>query len=274
MKELTLQEIKDIELEILIHFDDFCRKNDLKYYLAYGTLLGAIRYKGFIPWDDDIDVLMPREDYLRLLKIYKDSDKYKLYAYEKDKKMIIPYAKICDTETFKDEFGYNSEVELGIDIDIFPLDYWADDLEEAKREVKKISRDMFCLGLTKLKKPDSVNPAKRFVKGIVMRYCRLRGSEHYVKKIIAASYKHEQNGSRYIGTKSWCVYKERNIIPSEAFSEGVDIEFEGRMIPAPIGYDTYLTCLYGDYLPEPPKEKQKTHHYFSAYKKQSGSPQT
>ena len=256
MKELSLQEVKDIEFEILEHFDDFCKKNDLTYYLAYGTLLGAIRYKGFIPWDDDVDVLMPREDYLKLLKIYTDSEKYKLLAYEKDKKVMFPYGKICDMETYKEEFGYESDIKLGLDIDIFPLDYWDDDIKKAKKESKKINRYMLFLNISKLKKPDSINPVKRFAKGIVMRYCKLRGSEHYVKKIIAAAYKPKQNGSRYIGTKSWCVYKERNIIPARAFSEGTETEFEGRMIPAPAGYDEYLTCLYGDYLPEPPKEKQ------------------
>lgn len=268
MKELSLQEIKDIEFDILVHFDDFCKKNQLRYYLAYGTLLGAIRYKGFIPWDDDIDVLMPREDYLKLLKIYRDSEKYKLLAYEKDRQLMFPYAKICDMETYKDEFSYESNIELGLDIDIFPLDYWDNDLEKAKREAKKINRDMFCLGLTKLKEPDSIHPVKRFVKNIVMRYCKLRGSEYYVKKIIAKAYRPEQKGSQYIGTKSWCVYGERNIIPSEAFAEMTEVAFEGRMIPAPAGYDAYLTCLYGDYLPEPPKEKQKTHHVFNAYRKQ------
>ena len=76
----------------------------------------------------------------------------------------------------------------------------------------------------------------------------------------------EQRGSRYMGTKTWCVYGERNIVPAEAFSDGVEIEFEGEKFFAPVGYDAYLTCLYGDYLPEPPKEKQKTHHSFKAYR--------
>jgi lipopolysaccharide cholinephosphotransferase len=139
-------------------------------------------------------------------------------------------------------------------------------LEKAKREAKNINKDMFSLGLTKLKKPDSVNPLKRFIKGIVIRCCKLHGSEYYVKRIIEKANRPEQKGSRYIGTKSWCVYGERNIIPSDAFSDVTEVEFEGRMIPAPKGYDAYLTCLYGDYLPEPPKEKQKTHHVFNAYK--------
>ena len=76
----------------------------------------------------------------------------------------------------------------------------------------------------------------------------------------------EQRGSRYMGTKTWCVYGERNIVPAEAFSDGIEIAFEDGTFFAPVGYDAYLTCLYGDYLPEPPKEKQKTHHSFKAYR--------
>ncbi len=268
MEELSLQELKEIELEILKMFHSFCEENHLQYYLAYGTLLGAVRYKGFIPWDDDVDVLMPREDYNRFLNIFTDTDQYHLIAFERNPAALFPYAKICDMTTRKEETGYRNDVPLGIDIDIFPLDHWADDLESAKHEAKLIGRNMLFLNLSKLQKPDSIRPVKRFVKGILMRWCRLHGSEYYVRKILKEAVKDEQNGSRYMGTKTWCVYGERNIIPAEAFADRIEIEFEGEKFFAPVGYDAYLTCLYGDYLPEPPKEKQKTHHSFRAYRLQ------
>lgn len=266
MKELLLSELKEIELAILKDFHSFCVDNHLCYFLAYGTLLGAVRYHGFIPWDDDVDVMMPREDYNRFMKLYQDSEYYRLLAFEKDPSAEFPYAKICSMTTRKEENGYDSKVPLGVDIDIFPLDYWADDIEEARREVKRIGWSMFCLGLSKLRKPDSVHLLKRIVKWLLMRWCKLRGGAYYVRKILQEAIKDEQRGSRYMGTKTWCVYGEHNIVPSEAFSDGVEIEFEGEKFFAPVGYDTYLTCLYGDYLPEPPKEKQKTHHNFTAYR--------
>ena len=142
MKELTLQEIKSVELEILSMFDEFCKKNSIKYFISNGTLLGAVKYKGFIPWDDDVDLLIPREDYNRLLKLFKDSDRYRIFAIEKDKNYRYPFAKLCDMTTRKDEFGYDNGLELGVDIDIFPLDYWDNDLENAKREVRKISKSI------------------------------------------------------------------------------------------------------------------------------------
>lgn len=266
MKELTLQELKDIEFDILKMFDAFCKENNIRYFLAYGTLLGAIRYKRFIPWDDDVDLLIPREDYDRMIKLFKDTERYRLFAFEKDTNYGFPFAKLCDMTTIKDEFGYYNGVKLGVDIDLFPLDAWDDNLEKAKKEAKYIKQNMQYLILAKLKKADSINPVKRFFKSVVMIICKIFGCKYFINKILKESNKSGQTGRKYVGAKCWCVYGERGIIPSEAFSDSVDIEFEGKMFPAPIGYDTYLTCLYGDYLPEPPKEKQKTHHSFKAYK--------
>ena len=128
MDELSLQELKDIEFNLLKEFRAFCNENGIRFFLAYGTLLGAIRYKGFIPWDDDIDVLVPREDYNKLIRIFRDSDKYRLYSFERNQKYGYPFAKLCDMSTRKIEFYFEPLVDYGVDIDIFPLDYWDDDI--------------------------------------------------------------------------------------------------------------------------------------------------
>lgn len=266
MRELTLQELKDIELDILKFFDAFCKENNIRYYISHGTLLGAIRYKKFIPWDDDVDLLIPREDYDRMITLFQDTERYHLFAFEKDQNYLYPFAKLCDLNTRKVENGYNNGVELGVDIDIFPLDAWDNELEIAKKEAEYIHRNMFYLVLSKLKKPDSKNIIKRFAKSVAMVGCKMLGSKHFIKKIIKASTNIYQQENKYLGCKVWCVYGEKGIIPAVAFGEPIYIEFEGLMVPAPQDYDTYLTCLYGDYLPEPPKEKQKTHHSFKAYK--------
>ena len=266
MKQLSLQEIKEIELDLLKMFHSFCIENNIKYFISNGTLLGAVRYKGFIPWDDDVDVLVPREDYNKLLSLFQDSKQYCLFSFERNQEFRFPIAKLCNMYTRKEEDNINNGVVLGIDIDIFPLDSWDDDLEKAKQEAKRIKKSMFFLGLTKLYKPDSVNPLKSFIKGIAMIFCKMCGSKYFIQKIIKESNKNYQKGFTYLGCKSWCVYGERDIIPAEVFADVIEIEFEGEKFPAPIGYDTYLRCLYGDYMPEPPKEKQKTHHSFKAYR--------
>lgn len=266
MKELSLQEIREIELELFEKFHSFCVDNDIRYFMTNGTLLGALRYKGFIPWDDDIDVLLPREDYNKLISLFPDSDRCCLVCHEKNHAYRFPFAKLCDMSTLKIEGGYDNGVELGVDIDVFPLDAWDNDLLQAKQEVKRQQRNMFCLALTKVKKPESRHPVKRMVKGILMAFCKLRGSTYYVEQIMKEANKPEQKGSAYMGIKSWCIYGERDIVPAEAFADVIQLEFEGKMFYAPVGYDTFMTSLYGDYMPEPPAEKRKTHHSFKAYR--------
>lgn len=267
MKELSLQELKEVEFQILKMFDAFCKEHNIRYYLAFGTLLGAIRYKKFIPWDDDIDLLVPREDYDRMIKLFKDSERYRLFAFEKNSKFHYPFAKICDMTTRKEQTIYkNRGVELGVEIDIFPLDTWDNDLNKAKLEAKRIKKLQSWLKATKLDKPLTSHPVKLFVWSMLLPFVKMIGGGFFVKKMIKESNKPEQRGSRYVGAKVWAIYGDRGIIPADAFAESMEIEFEGQMFPAPKGYDTYLTCLYGDYLPEPPKEKQKTHHFFNAYR--------
>lgn len=266
MKELSLQEIKDIEFEMLKVFRSFCEKNNIKYYLSHGTLLGAIRYNGFIPWDDDVDLLVPRSDYNRLIAIFKDDEKYRLFSPERNTKYGFPYAKLSDMTTRKEETGIDNGVHLGVDIDVFPLDAWDDNINEAKKEAKRIRKSIGLLTLSKKKNNRSSNMAKQIIiRGLIL-CCKIFGSSHYIKKIIKESYKTKQTGGNYLGCKVWCVYGERGIIPAEVFADTTYVEFEGEMFPAPAGYDTYLACLYGDYMPEPPVEKRKTHHNFKAYR--------
>lgn len=266
MKELELNELKQVAFDTLKVFDAFCKENNIRYYLAYGTLLGAIRYKKFIPWDDDVDVLVPRDDYKRLLTSFQDSEKYKLFAYEKDERFCFPFAKLCDMTTRKIEILPTKDLELGVDIDIFPLDAWNSDYDKAKKEATKIQRDMFWLNASKLDSPPAKNPIKWVAWGGIIIAGKLFGSKYFTRKIVEKSITPPCDGATYMGSKSWCVYGAKGIIPAEAFANAVEIEFEGEMFPAPVGYDTYLTCLYGDYLPEPPVEKRKTHHTFKAYR--------
>lgn len=265
MEQLSLQEIKRIEFELLEFFDSFCKDNNIKYFLSNGTLLGAVKYKGFIPWDDDVDVLVPREDYDKLLSLFEDSEKYCLYAFERNSKFRFPFAKLCDISTRKQEHNINNGVPLGIDIDIFPLDLWNSDADKAKKEAKRISKSMFCLGLTKLYRPDSINPIKRAIKGVAIILFKMLGSKYFIRRIIKQSRKCDQADTQYLGCKSWCIYGAREIVPADVFSGVIEVEFENKKFPAPIGYDTYLRSLYGDYEKDPPIDKQKTHHKFNAY---------
>ena len=265
MTEFTLQELKDIELNLLCVFDAFCKKHNIQYFLSNGTLLGAVKYKGHIPWDDDLDIFVPREDYNHLLEVFKDTEQYRLYAFERNSDYRYPFAKLCDMTTKKVEKGVISLVDLGVDIDIFPLDAWDSDIKKARREALRIRQQMFFLGLSKTDKVYSRTRTKYIVKLFLRVYCKIVGSKYFVKNIIRKST--NQQDTKYLGCKAWCIYRDKEIIPAEVFSETIEVEFEGHKFPAPIGYDTYLRSLYGDYEKDPPKEKQKTHHRFRAYRR-------
>lgn len=249
-----------------MRFDAFCREHGIRYFLSNGTLLGAVKYQGFIPWDDDVDVLVPREDYDRLIVTFQDHDGYCLFSHERTPQYLFPFAKLCNMATRKDETNVYNGVTLGLDIDIFPLDTWDDDLENARREAREIKANISRLSLAKLRRPNAPGAVKRLAQAVLMVGCKLGGSRKFLKTIVGLANRKDQIGSRYLGCKAWCIYGEREIIPAEVFASTVEVEFEGQAFPAPIGYDTYLRSLYGDYEQDPPPEKQKTHHSFTAYR--------
>ena len=267
MKELSLEELKRIEFDILKHFDAFCKEHNIRYFLAFGTLLGAVKYKKFIPWDDDVDVLVPRDDYDRFLRVFEDSSQYQLFSFERDGKFHYPFAKLCDVSTKKVLTDFRSTDAIpGVEIDIFPLDCWHSDYEMAQREVKRISREIMFLQASQYRKSPVKNRIKSLVWQMVAVYARFRTGKYFNKKIVKKSRANKQDDPAYVGCKAWCLYGSKEVIPAEVFADVTYVEFEGEMFPAPIGYDTYLTSLYGNYRPDPPKEKQKTKHQFKAYR--------
>lgn len=142
MQTLTLREIQEIELNILSDIDRFCRENGIRYSLDGGTLLGAVRHHGFIPWDDDIDIIMPREDYDRFLKSYQSKNgQYRLYT-----KDTIPayrtqmFAKVIDTQTIANEELYQQQDAYGLWVDIFPADY----VPAKPRAYRRIAKRFYC----------------------------------------------------------------------------------------------------------------------------------
>ena len=262
MNELSIESIKDLEFNILKYIDSVCNENNIKYYLAYGTLLGAIRHKGFIPWDDDIDIVMPRDDYDRFLKILHQSPdtRYKLlepgvngYYYE--------FSKVSDSHT-KVKQIYVDDIDMGLWVDVFPLDGVRNNWIRNK-----------CLYFLHRCRVASVyanlpqsNPLLRPIIYVFWKVCRLIGWKFFLEKQLVRSIEYKYTETGYVGFKTSGM-KKAEILPVEWFSDSVPVEFEGQYFPAPKEYGKYLEALYGDYMTLPPIEKRIPHKTL-AYKKQ------
>ncbi|CCZ19752.1 lPS biosynthesis protein [Candidatus Apopatosoma intestinale] len=260
IRKLNLNEIRDIEFGILLHFKDFCKKNNIRFFLSNGSLLGAIKYNGFIPWDDDIDVFVPREDYEKLLKIYCDGEQYCLISRERQKSFRYPFAKLCNVATIKQETQIDNGLPLGLDIDIFPLD------KCSKKVLKplnlfKLKIAVIGCSLSKFQSYTSKNILKQWAYSV----CKVFGYDFFYNKLLSVAKKMCASDGELSGCLSWPIYGYREFVPSEIFGQFVLVEFNGEIFPAPSGYDVYLRSLYGDYTKDPPIEKQKSHHSFDAF---------
>lgn len=260
LKKIKNGDIKRIALDILIDVAFFCDKNKIEYYLACGTLLGSIKYKGYIPWDDDIDIMMPRPSYNRFLSEYKG--KYKVLNPSSG---IFYYAKVYDDNTIKIEAGkdYKKIKPIGIDIDVFPLDGIINDEEEINRLMIRAKGLETLLLLSN----QPIFYRKNPIKAINRVVPRLIGSKNIVKLI-------EKNAQTYKYEDSEYVIRMRNTPNGFTGALNKDVyyppkkkEFEGHQFNVPNNYDMWLRRFYGDnYLnQEPPKEKQKPHHKNECY---------
>ena len=261
MKQVTAREARTIMLDILLDVSRFCDENNLTYFLAYGSLIGAVRHKGFIPWDDDIDLLMPRPDYDRFMELYRTKGHYSLQS-PMDKGAVHEWIKISDDRTLKIEaVDYSVCKPLGVNIDIFPIDGQPDNMETFRRETDERMRLHHRIEI--ITRPLKGFPLKGKIATLVYR---LIGVRHYLKKYNQSATKYPYETASYVGYTNpypWKLYSDRH--PKSLFEGRVKVPFEGYEFWAPAGYDTFLRNIYGDYMQLPPVEKQVTHHDHTLY---------
>ncbi len=266
MKELSLPEIKELQLEIMDEIDAFCSANGLKYFLAGGTLLGAIRHNGFIPWDDDIDIALPREDYDKLVSSFASSTgNISLISADTKKKYGWTHAKAIHNKTELVE-NTNKRCKIGVFIDVFPLDKVEGTREDGINKIHRTSRWKNILTLKHLR----VDKKRSFAKNAVVicgKLLNLIPDKCLIKQIEMLS-KADKNA---VNPEYLCNFSgawgERELVKAEDFSVSVKHKFEDREYCIPAGYDSYLSTVYGDYMTPPPPEKQKSHHDYVAYRK-------
>lgn len=263
MKRLSVDEYKQIELELLIKVDQICRENNINYFLFAGTLIGAVRHKGFIPWDDDIDISMLRDDYNKLAHIIQNGDYgINFIRIEENPDTIYPYGKICDESTIIEEKNFKSVNGYGVFIDVFPFDY----LPESERERKKLKRKYFRMyqllthsSRTGFVKSDSfVINIKR---ACALHFSRLFNTNCLVTKMNSDFVRLNNSRSNLVGL-AWAF-----AWPLEDYLATSEVTFEGHQFMAPLNPDRVLKIHFGDYMKLPPENERILKHTLECYKK-------
>ena len=228
-KKIEFKEIQSLEYNLLKRFDEFAKENNIMYFLSGGSCLGAVRHQDFIPWDDDIDVCMLRKDYDKLIALVKDNrylDTERKYKFllPLDDNYIYPYMKLVDDSTIVFEKDIKRQYATGVWMDIFPMDIWPDEKETLRKIMKK----------------------HRFYK--------------MMNKIYVAG---NLTTMRNVGDRIWPV-EDKEFFSKEVFSEAKYVKFRDGMFPIPVGYEEYLSKMYGDYM-KLPKEEDRVFHDFEGY---------
>lgn len=264
---MTMQDVKDVSLEILSDIHDFCIANNIKYSISGGTLIGAIRHKGFIPWDDDIDIVMPRQDYERFMQTYVSKKGYQKYARSLGMKDVqVMFGRICENEKtlVKTTIPWRKE-DTGIWVDIFPMDGCSDDKSEVANKIermRKLWKITFIQRSVKCKFSDCNGFSKK-LKYVLKKPVLLMGDtigrlEKQCREIQYGSTNHYINFT-------FLQYGIKEFHRVETFKSTILVPFENKEFYAMVGYDEILKEQYGDYMKLPPAEKQVPKHDFEKF---------
>ena len=262
---LNLDEIHAILADMLRQVDRICKAEGITYFLSGGTLLGAIRPKGFIPWDDDIDLMMPRPEFERFLRSAAKHlpPRYTLAFPGLTPDYAFPWIRIHDNHTAIADSGMQKARTQTLFLDIFPID----GLPSNPKLSELFFRDIRLHDiLLKCARKKDLYPDERlkWLKRPLMALTRLRKLENYALSLDRAAKRLSFEKARYAGVCVVTHYGSRERMPAEVFRGSVDVPFEGESYPAPIGYDTYLHGLYGDYMQLPPEDKRGSLHNIKA----------
>lgn len=258
MKDITLEEMRELQLNMLDKIHAFCIQNDIRYSLGGGTLLGAIRHKGYIPWDDDVDIMMPRPDYEKFLKGFEGfHENLILQHYKNDDSYYYPFAKIYDNRTLLIEPGARN----GIYIDVFPID-GLPPFEQIPKFLDQYNHYI-----------DQLFRTTKFYRFKKRLYIQLK---YYLRKfytpsrkvvianlenlLFANDFEKAEFAGAIVGR-----YGEKEAMKAVIFRNYTQAQFEGRYFNIIVDYDAYLKQHYGNYMQLPPIEQQISNHQFEAY---------
>ena len=259
---MELTELQQIEKAILERVAAFCETHGIRYSLCGGTLLGAVRHKGFIPWDNDVDIFMPRPDYERFTAEFS-VEGLSLHTFEKEASWHYPYVKITDDRTVAFEEGWE-QFEIGVHIDVFPLDGFPDNTKSIRRAVKErtffmaVSDCVFNTTIYKWHKPG--RPLYKTLRVWLFKsVCWVFPKRLFLSLFTKRMSRFGYDNQPCVACAIWGLYGEREVMPRSCTDTFTDVEFEGRLYKAIASYPTYLSNIYGDYMTLPPPEQRKVH---------------
>ena len=262
MRKIELEELRTIQLDILSEVDLFCRQNGIVYSLCGGTLLGAVRHKGYIPWDDDIDLMMPRADYERFSSTFRSS-KSELIDLRKDGRTIEICLKVSRKGTLMRDTQFGREL-WGINIDIFPIDGAPESFADHCREISRLRRRLPVV--CPFYKSVAGNRLQWLVKYLLKRMSHpfyaniLKIKEEIERLACSCPLDSSPRAGVILGS-----YGEREVVDRSVFESMTELPFEGKDYPSISNFDLYLSSIYGNYMELPPPEKRITHHLYDAF---------
>jgi len=264
---VSIRDVQKIQIEILLEFDRICKKHNIKYQLFAGTLLGAIRHKGFIPWDDDIDVCLLRQDYNKFLEVCNTEldGKYFLQNYKTDRNSRLQFSKIRKNNTiFKMDMYKDINIHHGVFIDVFPLDNF--EMETfLGRLHQKLVNILYSISWLRSRNScyNAKSPIRKYIKLCIFYLLKLVPRYIYdrlLEKVISALNKKETKYVTHFTNGASLQRCYKYMMNKCDFYDIISGEFEGHLFPIPKNYDSVLRRLFGDYMEFPPKEQQKPHH--------------
>ena len=264
MKKVSSEELKELQMQILDYVDTFCRKHEIHYTISGGTLLGAVRHGGYIPWDDDVDIQMLRDEYIKFTELWNQHKNehgyFELINIESGNNMGYPFGKVHDTRTTT----YLSNIErTGVFVDVFPVDKVCseDDFVKRHNQIKNLYRKR-AAAFRRIVVDNTESSFLQKLKAHLL--CPRKSFNQICEEINELAQAHNSDSCSQV-FEMISGFRCKHTMPTEIFEQYAEINFENRTYMAVKDYHQYLTLTFGDYMTPPPVEKQIAEHGFVPY---------